>query len=79
MEAELWGSNHTEGKSHHHLNWRQIEGEARVAVPPLGAHARQPLPDPRRRPRHDLRRRRVVEGGRSRGALGAGEPADGDE
>lgn len=55
MEAELWGSNHTEGKSHHHLNWRQIEGEARVAVPPLGAHARQPLPDPRRRPRHDLR------------------------
>ena len=97
-----------------HLHRRQIEGEARIAVPPLRADAGEPLPDPRRRPRHDLRcsnstdhkhhpvagattvaiytsktnkqisksevrrgtRRGVVEGG---GAVGAGEPAHGDE
>ena len=38
-----------------HLHRRQIEGEARIAVPPLRADAGEPLPDPRRRPRHDLR------------------------
>jgi len=38
-----------------HLRRRQIEGEARIAVPPLRADAGEPPPDPRRRPRHHLR------------------------
>jgi len=37
-----------------HLNGTQIEGEARVALPPLRADARKPLPEPRRGHAHDL-------------------------
>lgn len=51
------------------LDRGQIEGDARVALPPLHADAGEPSPDPRRRPRHDIRRRWVV----------AGEAADGEE
>jgi hypothetical protein len=46
------------GERDPHLNSAQIEGEARVALPPLRADAREALPDPRRRPRHAVRCRR---------------------